>query len=544
MIPKVVKQSLPEPKAPQDEVLSLHKKLEAYEIEIRLLREENKLLKHKIFGSKSERYVEDDGSEQGSLFGELSDTDDSESPENTSETITVPAHTRKKRGRKPLPESLERMDIIHDISDKDKQCGCGCQMSRIGEATSERLQIKPAVMWVERHIRYKYACKNCEGVDKAANSPTVKIAAVPVQLIAKSITTPSLLSHIIVGKFTDSLPFYRQEQQFLRNGVNISRGSMCNWTVKVAEKCQPLLELLQNQLLSGPLIQIDETVVQVLKEPDRDADAKSYMWVFRGGTPGKPLIIYRYAPSRSGNVPKSYLGNYQGCIQTDGYSGYRFLDTCPGIVHAACWAHVRRKFYSIIQSIGKKKKKKSGIGKADHALKTIKTLYEIERKADAEGLSPEERIALRQSKSKPILIDFKEWLSETALVAPPQSLLGKALNYTLGQWPRLLKYLEHSELTLDNNLAENAIRPFVIGRKNWLFSDQPGGADASAVFYGLVETAKANQLEPYSYFLYLLDRLPLAVTEEDYLRLLPTTITAEDLNEYKTEYWKKNDLTD
>jgi transposase len=247
-----------------------------YEVETQLLRERVNQLLQQIYGRKSEKFSsllsEYDGFEQSLLFeepqeGDVIGPENSDSKSNSeAEEITIPEHKRKKRGRRPLPPEFERVDIVHDLSEEEKQCGCGIKMKKIGEEISEELEMTPARFWVFRHIRLKYACKdeNCEGVERAEGERAVKIAPVPLQLIPKSITTPSLLSHIFVSKFCDSLPFYRQEQQFRRLGLDLSRGTMCIWAVKVAEKCKRLVELLRQVILSGPLINIDETTFQVL----------------------------------------------------------------------------------------------------------------------------------------------------------------------------------------------------------------------------------------------------------------------------------------
>jgi transposase len=544
----------------QTMVVELHKKLDEmeknYELETRLLRERVNQLLQQIYGRKSEKFslLLDDGFDQSLLFKEPQEAqegnfrgaensdDESEDEDNS---ITIAEHKRKKRGRKPLPDNFERVEIVHDLSAEEKQCGCGCEMSRIGEEVSEQLEMVPSQFWVIRHVRPKYACKNCEGVDGDEDESSVKIAPVPMQLIPKSICTPSLLSHILISKFCDSLPFYRQEKQFHRFDIVLSRGTMCTWAVKVAEKCKRLVELLHHAILSGPLINIDETTFQVLSEPDRRVDSKSYMWVFRGGPPGKVGVLYIYDESRSGSVASEFLGDFQGYVQTDGFSGYDFLDIREGIIHVGCWAHVRRKFFAVVKAFvdkGKGKGKGKGLGKAGEALQTIRDLYAIEKKARDMGLPPEMVYEERQQKSKPIVDKFKLWLEELAPTVPPKSLLGNAVNYTLGQWPRLIKYLDNGLLRMDNNLVENDIRPFVVGRKNWLFFGQPEGADAGAVLYSLIETAKANGLEPYHYLLYLFDKLPgLDVDSicDDQLRsLLPMNLTPEVLVDHKKEYLK------
>jgi len=288
----------------------------------------------------------------------------------------------------------------------------------------------------------------------------------------------------------------------------------------------PLLEMLRLWILSGPLINIDETTVQVLAEPGRKPQTKSHCWVFRGGLPAMPGLYYHYAPSRSGKVAEDFLNRYEGYVQTDGYSGYNFLDSKPGIIHCGCWAHVRRKFNDADKAVGGKYKRK---GKANHALSLIRNLYLIEREAKNKGLDEEQTYHLRQEKSKPIIEKLETWLKENAVKIPPQSLLGKAFNYTLNQWPRLIRFLDNGLVRMDNNLVENAIRPFVVGRKNWLFSVTPEGARASALFYSLIETAKANGLEPSKYLRYLFEKFPYAKTSKDVFNLLPMNISEIDL---------------
>jgi len=498
-------------------IAELQRVQDRYEHENDLLREQIRLLYARIFGKKSEKGKADPESAQLPLF-------DMPEPEveQEKETVEVPAHTREKAGRKKLPGNLPRVDVVHDIPEEEKTCACGGEMSRIGEDVSEKLDIIPAVIRVVRHIRPKYACKHCEGIE--TEGPVVKIAPAPKQIIDKGIATAGLLAHVLTAKFCDALPFYRQERQFTRLGVNLSRATMCNWAMKAASACEPLLDMLERQVRSGPLINADETTVQVLAEPGRAPTTKSYMWIFRGGPPRNPAFVYHYAPSRSSEVAASFLKGYKGVVQTDGYAGYDFLDTLPDIFHVGCWAHARRKFTEAEKGSGKGNK----TGSVDMALNYIRKLYAVENQN--KGCGPEQIRILRQEKSKPVLDDFYKWLSRKSLQVVPKSLLGIAVNYTLKQWPRLIRYLDHGEVTPDNNAAENAVRPFVVGRKNWLFAGTPAGAAASAGLYSLIETAKANGLEPYKYLRYLFEKLPFALSEDDYGKLLPQNLTPTDLD--------------
>jgi transposase len=483
-----------------------------------LLREQIRLLYAKLFGKKSEKYVADGENPQLPLF----DMPEPEAIEPEEEAVEVEAHRRQKRGRKPLPEDLPRVEVIHDIDENEKVCGCGAHLSKIGEDVSEKLDIIPAVIRVIRHIRPKYACRKCEGLE--TEGATVKIAPPPKQIIAKGIATAGLLAHILTAKFCDALPFYRQEKQFARLGAEVNRATMCNWAMHAAEACQPVLELLLREIRSGPLLNMDETTIQVLDEPGRAPTTKSYMWVCRGGPPGKQGVLYHYDPTRSSDVAKLLLQGYTGVVQTDGYPGYDFLDQKSGVMHAGCMAHARRKFDEAAKGLGKGKS-----GSAHVALNYIRQIYRIESVAKRDQLTPEELFAVRNEQERPILDELHLWLQEKARRLTPKSLMGVAVHYTLNQWKRLLVYLDHPEMTPDNNSAENAIRPFVIGRKNWLFSGNPQGAKASADIYSLIETAKANKLEPYHYLRYLFEKLPFAESQEEYEALLPMRLKPEDL---------------
>jgi transposase len=486
---------------------------------ISVLQEEIRLLKDKLFGRKADRWTAEDV-RQGRLFNEAEAGAQPQETEPRPPSIAVAAHERRPRGRKPLPENLPREEVVHDIPEEQKVCACGTPLSRIGEEISEKLKIIPPKLYVVRHIRPKYACRACQGVETEGGA--VKIAPTPAELIPKSIATPELLAYLLASKFVDALPFYRQEKILARIGVDLSRATMCSWAIRVAQRLEPLLELLRQQIRAGPYVQIDETTLQVLKEPGREPESKSYMWVYRGGEAGKPSLIYQYFPSRSGDVPFEFLDSYEGYVQTDGYKGYDKLGRKPGIVMLGCWAHVRRRFVDVT--------KVSSKGRSAHdMLDLIRGLYEVEHAAEQGRLAPQRIAELRRQKAQPILDQIKEKLDSLNTQTPPEGLLGKAVGYAVGQWDRLTRYVEDGILHADNNLAENAIRPFVIGRKNFLFADTPAGAYASAALYSVVETAKANGHEPYWYLRFLLSRLVNAETIEDYRKLLPQSLRPDEL---------------
>jgi len=255
------------------------------------------------------------------------------------------------------------------------------------------------------------------------------------------------------------------------------------------------------------------------------------MWVFRGGDPSKPTILFRYHPTRSGAVPREILNNYKGYLQTDAFSGYEGIDKdIPGIIPVGCFAHVRRNFIKVIDARkGDAKKKQGG---AEVALEYIRKLYAVERIARTRELPPPEIVQLRKERSKPVLDELWEWMKKKVGQTPPKGTLGKALNYAVSNWPKLIRYLDNGHITPDNNLAENAIRPFVVGRKNWLFAGHPNGAHAAATLYSLIETAKACRLEPYGYLRFIFEKLPYAQTREDYRALLPQNLPPEQLAQF------------
>ena len=482
------------------------------------LEEQLNLLLHKRFGRTSEKVSPD----QLRLFNEAEaalQDDEPAAVEAASEEITVQAHTRKRGGRKPLPAHLPRVEVIHALAESDRVCPHdGERLTEIGEEISEQLDIVPAKVQVIRHIRKKYACPCCE--------QGVRTAALPPQPIPKSLASPGLLAHVAVAKYVDALPLYRQERILNRIGVELPRATLANWMIRSGELIVPLINLMRETMLDGELIQMDETTVQVLKEDGKAATSKSYLWVQRGGPPAHPLILYEYDPSRGQSVPLRLLEGFTGYLQTDGYDGYNAVGNRDGITHLGCWAHARRKFDEAVKAQGHRGQAKAG--KAMMGLAWIQKLYRIEKAAKA--ATPQQRYQLRQQQAKPIVDELRAWLDRTLAQVPPSTLTGKALHYLHNQWDRLVRYLEDGRLPIDNNLTENAIRPFVLGRKNWLFSDTVKGANASANLYSLIETAKANGLEPYQYLRHVFTQLPQAQTVEQIEVLLPYHIDPKTLS--------------
>lgn len=503
---KLKKEQLP------DDIDTLKQLVLAHRDRIQLLEEQIILFNHREFGKSSEKC-----SQQAELFDEAENEVSDEAPLTAelfdADSIKTTA-SKTKPGRKPLPPSLPRVRIEHDLADQDKICECGCQKTCIGEETSEQLDIIPAIIQVLVHARKKYACKSCEsGVDTAP---------LPAQPISKSNASPGLLAHIVVAKYQDALPLYRMETIFKRLDIHLPRNTQANWMIKGAGLCQPLFNLLNDRLLSSGYIHMDETTVQVLKEPEKSAESKSYMWVRRTGDIAHPIVLFDYHPRRSGNVVTLLLGDYQGYLQTDDYASYLKVGASAGVTHLGCMAHARRKFTDA-QKVTPSKKGK--VSKADVAVEMIKVLYRIE--AEIKEKTAAERYLVRQQKSLPQLNKIRLWLDKALESTLPKGKAGIAIAYLHRNWKKLIAYTEDGRLNIDNNPVENAIRPFAVGRKNWMFSDSQNGAKASAMYYSIIETAKANGLEPYTYLRALFTQLPSCKTVEDYELLLPWNIKLE-----------------
>ncbi len=411
-----------------------------------------------------------------------------------------------------MSADLPRIEIIHELPEHELTCACGCRKHAIGEETSEQLDIVPMQIRVIRHIRKVYGCRGCETAPVTADKPA--------QLIEKSMASPSVLAMLLTTKYVDGLPLHRFETVLSRHGVEIARQTLARWVIQCSEHFQPLRNLMRDRLLESPVIHCDETRVQVLKEPDRDPTSQSWMWVQASGPPDKKVVLFDYTSSRAQDVPLRLLDSYRGYVMTDDYAGYNALVLQPGVERLACMAHARRKFVD-----AQKVQPKGKTGRADIALTMINKLYSIER--ESKDASDEQRFIARQERSSPILAQLKSWLAKTQSQVTPQSALGKAVHYLANNWNRLERYVEAGYLPIDNNAAERAIKPFVIGRKAWLFSDIVNGAAASAKIYSLVETAKVNGQEPYTWLRHVLERLPYASTVEDYEALLPWNCSPE-----------------
>jgi transposase len=498
------------------------------------------VLKRKRFGRSADVISPEqlslfDEAELEALIGELeSEVSGLGEEQEATPPPPTPAPPKDKPVRRPLPETLPRVERVLDLSAAEK-AALGPDWRLIGYDESEQLAVIPRQPYVIRFKRAKYAPVDELLVD--GDAPGVRIAPRAPQILPKSIAHSSLLAEVVAGKFIDALPLYRQERIFAREGIEVSRRSMSSWMIQLHERLAPVMAAIKRVLYAGALIHIDETRLQVLDEPGREATQQSFMWVYCGGPSDRAVIWFQYADTRSGEVPKQFLfadpPNADShdppprlYLISDGYSAYPGLARQAGIrAHAACWAHVRRKFVEAAEA-------RKHAGAAHQMVAMIAKLYAIERQG--RDATPERRRALRLEHSKPILEKIKTWLDEKAAKVLPKGLLGSAITYALGQWPQLVTFLDDGRIPVDNNRAENAIRPFVIGRKNWLFSGSPRGAEASATLYSLIETAKANGLEPRAYLRHLFEQLPLATTPQAITALLPMNLTPDQLSPIPT----------
>lgn len=496
---------------------SEREEIAALKARIAILEEQLRLATTKTFAPKSEKLS---GLGQFELFNEAETFGTSPDAPADAQEIKVPEHTRARGKRKPIDASLPRVRIEHDIPEADKKCPCGCDMSRIGEVTSEQMDIEPAKARVLQHVRFKYACRTCEGTSH--DGPAVVTAPMPAQPIPKSNASPALAAFITVSKFADGLPLHRQEGILARYKIALSRTTMAVWMIKLGDLIVPLINLMHEQQLAYDVLQMDETTIQVLKEDGRAATAKSFMWVRRGGAPGQTIILFDYAPSRAGAIPMRLIDEYRGYLQSDAYSGYNASARRDGVVHVGCLDHARRRFVEAVKAQHAIAGHERGL--APEALLIIRKIYAVEKLARDAKMSAEQRRRLRTEKAQPIWDELRAWLDRNLNATPPQTLTGKAINYLAAEWPKLIRYLDDGRLEPSNVLCENAIRPFVVGRKAWLFSDTPAGAHASARLYSLVETAKAAGLDPFDYLKRVFTALPQATTLADVEALLPWNI--------------------
>jgi len=481
------------------------------------LMEQIRLVRQKHFGSSSEQSKYDIGEQLSLLFNEAEVFADEKIAD--PELTEIEKHYRKKSAelKDRLPPDLPIETVEHRLSEEELVCPqCGEQIREIGKEIHRRLKIVPAQVSIIEDIVYTYACRNCE--KNVITVPIIK-APVPNPVIKGSFASPEAVAHIMTQKFVMGSPLYRQEQEFKRAGIELSRQTLSNWLLKCSEDwLESVYEELHRRICSHKVIHADETTLQVLREPGKTAQSKSYMWLYRtSGDAEHPIVLYEYQPDRKAIRPAEFLNGFSGFLHADGYSGYHNLP--ENITVVGCWAHARRKFDEALKAIPEKEREGS---LALRGKQYCDRLFAIDKKL-AE-CTPEQRYSKRQELARPVLDEFSAWLS--SLKPAPKSGIGKAVYYTQEQWLWLKRYLMDGRLEISNNRAERSIKPFVIDRKNFLFANTPRGAKSSAVIFSIIETAKENDLNPYTYLTYIFKTAPnLELTEypERISQLLPNS---------------------
>ena len=462
--------------------------------------EQFKLMKKKQFGTSSEQAKYNGVEEQCCLFNDVEAEHKAFQSEPTEETIVV-EHKRKKGKRGESYEDLPVIQIEYTLPEKDQLCPqCGEPLHVMKKEIRKEIRVIPARLEIVEHITNYYTCRNCE---KTGITTPVIAAPSPVALIPRSLVSPSMMAYLMNQKYSCGLPLYRMEQDLLRMGVNLSRQNMSNWIIAGASLLRPLAEKLKRELLSNDVLMADETPVQVLNEPGKTPQSKSYMWVYRTGVYAEhPVVQFDYRVGRSGEFAKDYLKGFNGKLTVDGYSGYEKLES---VTLCGCWAHCKRYFDDALVPIPAKDRTPE-LPEAK-GLAYCEKLFAIEKAATKAKLSAEARLKLRKTESKPVIEEFYQWVDIQENRTLPQSLLGKALTYAQNQKAKLLGFLDDGRVELSNNASERSVKSFVIGRKAWLFCDTQAGASASAMVYGIIQTAIENRLKPYAYLNYVFETI-------------------------------------
>lgn len=467
---------------------------------IEKLEHEIQLFRRHIFGPRRERFIDDP--RQQMLF----DGGDAPSPLEDESTCASSKKKGRGHGRRPLPDFLPRRDVIHELSPEELPCPCcGKPRLKVSEQISEQLEYEPASLYVNRHVRYVYVCQED---DCGANMAT---APKPPQPIEKGLAGPSLLAFVAASKLADHLPLNRQEDILTRHGIHIARSTQCDWMAFCAELARPLYELIVRRTLESKVLGTDDTTVPVL-DRELDRTRTGYFWAHYGDD-AHPLVCYDFTTSHSRDGPKRFLQHFQGYLQSDAYSGYiEIARQSNGLIeHVGCWAHTRR-YYDRARDRGPKKV-------VHEALAYIQRLYNID--SEAESLTTEQRLAVRQEKSVLVLDEFRNWLEERKMSILPSSPLGEAISYTLNHWESLIVFTRDADLPLDNNRTEHAVRQQVLGRNNWLFVGSEKGGRTAAILYSLVGSCKRLRIDPFAYLRDVFRRLPTMSREEELEELLP-----------------------
>ena len=481
--------------AQQEQIATLTKQNEFLQQQVNSLTEILIQMRKDKFGSKSEKTKV--LSNQLNMFNEPETFADPEETEPIAKVhkngVTVRSHKVRDDALQDLPVEIHE----YDLTENEKICPqCNNALEKIGSQYVRSIfKYIPAQIAIERLMQNSYECPCCKKTDH----PYIRKATVPTSFMPHSLASAGSVAEVVNQKYVNSMPLYRQEEICKNLGVELSRATMSNWVIYGAQNyLLPIADKLKQRLLDREVLHVDETTVQVLKEDCKKPETKSYMWVYRTGNDGrKPIVIYDYKPSRDGDIPKEFLKDFNGYLHTDGYSGYNKV---KNVTRCGCWAHLRRKFIEAdTASKGEDGYAKTGIAYCDK-------LFHIEDQL--KDLPREERYKKRLELEKPLIDEFWKWIYDTAAIALPKSKLGKAIAYAINQKPYMENYLKDGRCSISNNVAENAIRPFTVGRKNWLFCDTPKGADSSAVIYSIVETAKANNINVRDYLEYLFTVMP------------------------------------
>lgn len=485
------------------------KRCEQYALAYDQMQDQLKELIRNRFGKKSERYI-DPEHPQSSLFGEKNvfATKDEEGNQIADE-IEVKSHTRKKNQtiKKDIPVRVE----IIPVPEADKKCECGACKEVISYETKKLINHQPAVHEIIEQRREIVVCKKCD-------SSTVVTAPAPLHILPKVMATEEFLSFLVVSKIDDRQPLYHLEKQLeKRYNIDCSRQTMARWLIDLMFPLQPIYNLMKDIIIAYDIAGCDATTLQVLNEPDRSPETKSYAYCIRGGPPEQSVILYEYNDRLHKKFVLDWFDGFEGYLHVDGDDFFELVGESKAVDLVNCNAHARRKFEPIAQGT-------KGKGIAKEAMRLFKELYKIEREAKDKQMIPEQRFQLRQEKSKPLMNKFKTWLDSVYPTVLPQSALGKAINYCLNLWPGLIRFLNDGRLEIDNNLTEQSIKPFVIARKNFLFCASVDGAKALCMHFSLVQTAKKHGLDPYHYYVALLKSIPHCQSIEDYEKLLPWNI--------------------
>jgi transposase len=462
------------------------------------LKEEYLALKRLLFGPRRERLPEAPG--QGHLFDTKRVTSIPPEPAASDPSVSAPAKRRKGHGRRPIADHLPRRDVLHDVPEENRTCTCGRAKTKIGEDVTEQLDYIPGKLEVLRHIYPKYACSCCK--DGVTTAPT---ASSP---IAGGLAAPGLLAFVIVSKFVEHMPLYRQQDELARADILISRSTLCGWLEQCAQLFKPLVDLMHKEVLKSDVIQGDETPVPVL-DRTRDSTRQGYIWTTIGDR-GHPYTTFHYTDSRSRDGPAKFLKGFVGYLQTDAYASYESVvnESAGKIIAVGCWAHVRREFFDARHNQPRE---------VHYVLGLIAQLYDVED--EVRGRSDAERLAARQERSLPVLKRLGEYLREHKGLALPKSQFGKAINYALNQWEALLLYAGDARLEIDNNPSERTLRPCAIGRKNWMFFGSDRGGETAAICMSILASAKRHGIEPFAYVRLLL--IALSSAGVDWRTLLP-----------------------